>query len=68
VSGALRAEPSSSARVSASTGSADITFSHLGHSVLPTWIATGPPWVRPWRTPPVIVTSSCSNFIRAPRP
>ena len=65
VSGALRASASSSA---GSTGSADITFSHLGHSVLPIWIATGPPWVSPWRTPPTIVTSSCSNFIRAPRP
>ena len=62
---ALRASASSSA---GSTGSADITFSHLGHSVLPIWIATGPPWVSPWRTPPTIVTSSCSNFIRAPRP
>ena len=27
------------------TGSADITVSHLGHSVLPIWIAIGPPWV-----------------------
>src|ERR1017187_9903045 len=27
-----------------------------------------PPSVRPCRTPPVISTSSCSNFIRAPRP
>ena len=26
------------------------------------------PWGRPWRTPPVIRTSSCSSFIRAPRP
>ena len=65
VSAALRASASSS---TGSTGSADITFSHLGHSVLPTMSATGPPWVSPWRTPPVIVTSSCSNFIRAPRP
>ena len=30
--------------------------------------ATGPPWLRPCRTPPVMLTSSCSNFIRAPRP
>src|SRR6478672_8355280 len=62
---ALRASASSS---TGSTGSADMTFSHLGHSVLPTSIATGPPRVVPWRTPPTIVTSSCSNFIRAPRP
>ncbi len=40
--------PSSS---TGSTGSAVITLSHLGHSVLPIWIATGLPWVRPWRTP-----------------
>ena len=53
---------------SAGTGSAAITVSHLGHSVLATWTATGPPWVRPCRTPPVNVTSSRSNFIRAPRP
>src|SRR6478672_896904 len=51
-----------------STGSADITVSHLGHSVLPTWIAIGPPWDSPWRTPPRMVTASASNFIRAPRP
>ncbi|CAM5702931.1 hypothetical protein SALBM135S_00982 [Streptomyces alboniger] len=65
VSGALRAIVASS---SGSTGSADMTFSHLGHSVLPTMIATGPPMVRPCRTPPRKVTSSFSNFIRAPRP
>ena len=65
VSAALRASASSS---TGSTGSADMTFSHLGHSVLPTWMATGPPWVSPWRTPPMTVTSSASNFIRAPRP
>ncbi len=65
VRAALRASASSS---TGSTGSAAITLSHLGHSVLPTWIATGPPWVRPWRTPPTSVTSSCSNFMRAPRP
>ena len=45
-----------------------MTVSHLGHSVLPTRMATGLPSVRPCRTPPVISTSSCSNFIRAPRP
>ncbi|SKU04254.1 Uncharacterised protein [Mycobacteroides abscessus subsp. abscessus] len=51
-----------------STGSGDITVSHLGHSVLPTSIATGPPNVRPWRTPPSMVTWSASKAIRAPRP
>ena len=40
VSGALRA---SSASISGSTGSAAITCSHLGHSVLPTITATGLP-------------------------
>ena len=45
-----------------------MTVVHLGHSVLPTWTAIGPPWVRPCRTPPVRVTSSCSKDIRAPRP
>ena len=65
VSAALRASASSS---TGSTGSADITFSHLGHSVLPTSMATGPPWVSPCRTPPRMRTSSASNFIRAPRP
>src|SRR6202020_1439006 len=50
------------------TGSGDMTVSHLGHSVLPTRMATGPPSVTPCRTPPVSSTSSCSNFIRAPRP
>ncbi len=65
VNGALRARP---ARTSGSTGSlAMITF-HLGHSVLATWTAIGPPIVNPCRTPPRIVTTSCSNFIRAPRP
>ena len=34
-----------------STGSAAITVSHLGHSVLPISMAIGPPSVRPWRTP-----------------
>ncbi len=65
VSGALRACSSSSSR---ETGSGDMTVSHLGHSVLPTRMATGPPSVTPCRTPPVSSTSSCSNFIRAPRP
>ena len=39
VRAALRARASSS---TGSTGSADITLSHLGHSVLPTWMAIGP--------------------------
>src|SRR5690606_1591026 len=65
VSGALRASPSSSP---GSTGSAAMTCSHLGHSVLATCTATAPPMVRPWRTPPTNVTSSASNFMRAPRP
>src|SRR6204780_307529 len=65
VSGAFLACSASSAAL---TGSGDITVSHLGHSVLAIRIATGPPSVTPCRTPPVISTSSCSNFIRAPRP
>ena len=65
VSGALRAWPSST---SGSTGSADMTVVHFGHSVLPICTAIGPPWVRPCRTPPVRVTSSSSKDIRAPRP
>src|SRR5580700_5348148 len=65
VSGAFRARPASS---SASTGSADMTASHLGHSVLAILIATGPPRVRPCRTPAVSSTSSCSKLILAPRP
>ena len=51
-----------------STGSGDITCSHLGHSVFATLIATGDPMVMPWRTPPRMSTSSCSKLIRAPRP
>ena len=43
VSGALRAWPAST---SGSTGSAAITVCHLGHSVLPTRIATGLPSVQ----------------------
>ena len=65
VSGALRAR---SAISSGSTGSAAITVSHFGHSVLPMRTATGPPWVTPCRTPPMTSSSSASNFIRAPRP
>ena len=65
VSAALRASASSSA---SSTGSADITFSHFGHSVLPTRIASGLPSDSPCRIPPMMSTWSCSNFIRAPRP
>ena len=49
VSGALRARL---ARISGSTGSADMICSHFGHSVLPISMATGPPSVRPCRTPP----------------
>ena len=52
----------SDARTSSSTGFADITFSHFGHSELATWIETGPPWLSPWRTPPIIETTSASKF------
>ena len=45
-----------------------MTFSHLGHSLLPMRIATGPPWDSPCRMPPMTSISSRSNFIRAPRP
>ena len=31
-------------------------------------MATGEPRVRPWRTPPIRVSSSCSKRIRGPRP
>src|SRR5262249_37587829 len=62
---APRACPSST---SGAPGSGDIPVSPLGHSVFAIRIATGAPGVRPCRTPPVISTSSCSNFIRAPRP
>ena len=65
VRGALRAREASSA---SSTGSADITACHLGHSLLPTSIAIGDPSDRPWRTPPSTRTSSCSKAMRAPRP
>src|SRR5580658_7693310 len=65
VNGAFLARPAS---CSTSTGSADMTASHLGHSVLAILIATGPPSVRPCRTPAVSSTSSCSKLILAPRP
>src|SRR6266542_3499739 len=65
VSGALRAWLAST---SGSTGSAAMTVSHLGHSELPTRIATGLPSVTPCRTPPTSSTSSCSKLMRAPRP
>jgi hypothetical protein len=45
-----------------------MTVCHLGHSELPTRIATGLPSVTPCRTPPTISISSRSNDIRAPRP
>ncbi|SLH83373.1 Uncharacterised protein [Mycobacteroides abscessus subsp. abscessus] len=45
-----------------------MTVVHFGHSELATSMATGPPMVRPCRTPPTMVTLSASNFIRAPRP
>ena len=64
VSGAPR-PPDSSA---GSTGSGLMTVVHLGHSVLPMRRAIGLPRVRPWRTPPEMVSSSCSNFMREPRP
>ena len=51
-----------------SVGSALITSTHFAHSVLPTRIAIGPPMLRPCTTPPESESSSCSNFIREPRP
>src|SRR5664280_1734475 len=51
-----------------SPGLADISVSHLGHSVLAISMATGDPRVRPWRMPPTRVTSSTSNRILGPRP
>ena len=36
------------------------------HSVLAISMATGEPSVRPWRTPPTRVTSSCSKRMRGP--
>ena len=49
-------------------GAGDISCSHLGHSVLAISMATGDPSVRPWRMPPMRVSSSCSKRIRGPRP
>ena len=51
-----------------SMGSADMMVVHLGHSVLPIMMAMGPPSVCPCRTPVSMVTSSASNFMRAPLP
>ena len=51
-----------------SVGSGFMTSTHFGHSVLPMRIATGPPMVRPCTTPPEKCSSSCSNFMREPRP
>src|SRR4051794_1811159 len=65
VSGAARA---SSASTDSSTGSGAMTCSHFGHSLFPTRTANGEPSESPWRNPPRISTSSCSNDIRAPRP
>ena len=42
--------------------------SHLGHSVLAISIPTGDPIVRPWSTPEISVTSSCSKRIRGSPP
>ena len=62
----------SGACVGPSSARTDISFCHLSgsrsHSVFPTSMATGEPSVRPCRTPPMIVTSSCSNRMRGPRP
>ena len=62
----------SGASVGPSAALTDISFCHLSgsrsHSLLATSMATGDPSVRPWRTPPMIVTSSCSKRIRGPRP
>ena len=52
-------------------GAGDISACHLSlrnHSLFLISIATGEPNVRPWRTPPSNVSSSCSNFWRGPRP
>ena len=64
VSGAPRPRPS----LAGSTGSGLMTSCHFGHSVLPMRSAMGLPRLSPWRTPPEIASSSCSNFMRAPRP
>ena len=53
---------------SASTGHGFIRSSQLAKSLLGIWSATGPPSVRPWRTPAVTSALSLSIFIRPPRP
>ena len=53
---------------SVAPGAGSISLVHFGHSVLPISMATGEPMVRPWRTPPTSVSSSCSKRIRGPRP
>ena len=65
VSGAPRFRPSST---SGSTGSAAMTCSHLGHSLLPIRRATGLPIDTPCRRPPITSSSSASKLMRAPRP
>ena len=60
VSGAPRPRPS----VAGSMGSGLMTSCHFGHSVLPMRSAMGLPRLSPWRTPPEIASSSCSNFMR----
>ena len=52
-------------------GAGDISSCHLSlrnHSEFLISIATGDPSVRPWRTPPTSVSSSCSKRWRGPRP
>ena len=52
-------------------GAGDISACHLSlrvHSVLAISMATGEPSVRPWRTPPISVSSSTSKRWRGPRP
>ena len=53
---------------SASTGHGFIRSSQFAKSRLATGRATGPPSVRPWRTPAVTWAASFSIFIRPPRP
>src|SRR4051812_21861854 len=53
---------------SASTGHGFIRSSQFLKSRLVTCSATGPPRVRPWRTPAVTCAVSFSIFIRPPRP
>ena len=50
------------------TGAALMTSTQRGHSVLPMRRAIGLPMLSPKRTPPEKLSSSSSNFIRAPRP